>query len=127
MGKTLLVATDFSIGEKMLVALDAAGLSVSVAAWIYATEYEDWRFYLAGRSLELTTERRPYRKVHEALEAAGISYDETPPLVIMSMKDPLIRDLRRKYAKSKYAEGARLGPHPIGDTFVEDGLVLRIK
>jgi hypothetical protein len=43
------------------------------------------------------------------------------------MSDPFIRALRRILAKAKSVEGMRLGGQLIGDRFVEDALVYRIR
>jgi hypothetical protein len=45
----------------------------------------------------------------------------------MKMADPFIRALRKMFAKRENVEGMRLGPQPIGDRFVTDALVYRIR
>jgi hypothetical protein len=122
-----LVATEWELGKKMLVALDSADLSVSVALWLYPQEYEDWRYVLAARTLDAAGPRGGYRLVHDALDKAGIPYSQTPTLMIMKMSDPFIRDLRRGYGKNNSFEGLRLNLLTFGNRFVEDGLVYRIK
>ena len=42
------------------------------------------------------------------------------------MSDPFIRDLRRRFGKSKNVAGMRLGLQTIGNWFVEDAYVYRI-
>jgi hypothetical protein len=111
----------------MVAALDQADLAISVAMWLYPQEYEDWRFVLASRRLDEAGPRDAYGLVHDALTAAGISYRQTPTLMILEMKDPFIRELRRTFGKAKFVEGMRLGLQMIGDRFVEDGIVYRIK
>jgi hypothetical protein len=127
MVKTALVATEWELGKKMLAALDDADLSISVAMWLYPQEYEDWRCVLAARSLDAAGPRDGYGLVHEALDRAGITYSQTPTLMIMRMNDPFIRDLRRVYGKTKSLEGLRLGLQTFGGRFVEDALVYRIR
>ena len=50
-------------------------------------------------------------------------------LMILEMKDPFIRELRRTYAKAKYFEGMRSSGslHSIGGRYVEDAFVYRIR
>ena len=127
MVKTALVATEWELGKKMLAALDDADLSITVAMWLYPQEYEDWRFVLAARTLDAAGAFGGSRLVHNALEAAGIPYALTPPLMILRMNDPFIKALRRIFGKTKSVEGMRLGLQTIGDRYVEDGLVYRIK
>ena len=45
----------------------------------------------------------------------------------MKMSDPFVRALRRVFAKTKSVEGMRLGGQQIGDRFVDDALVYRIR
>jgi hypothetical protein len=46
---------------------------------------------------------------------------------ILGHKNPLIRGLRRAFAKTASVEGMRLGGHSIGDVWIEDAYVYRIK
>ena len=124
---TALLASELEIGTRMLVALDDAGLAIKIAMWLYPQEYEDWRFVLASRLLDEAGPLEAYGLVHDALTAGGISYLQTPTLKILEMKDPFVRALRRNFGKDKSVEGMRLALRTIGDRFVEDGIVYRIK
>ena len=127
MDQTALVEADFTGGLKLVHALDRSDLSISVALWLYSPEYEDWRFVLASRRLDLAEPAEAYGLVHDALAAAGVSLERTPPLLILNMSDPFIRALRRIFAKTKNVEGMRLGGQLIGDQFVSDALVYRVR
>lgn len=127
MDKTALVAADFATGAELVRALDRSNLAITVALWLYSSEHEDWRFVLASRRLDAAQPSEAYGLVHDALGAAGITLEKTPPLRILKMSDPLIRALRRLFGKAKSVEGMRLGGQRIGDRFVEDALVYRIR
>ena len=127
MDKTALVAADFTTGLEIVQALDRSALSIRVALWLYSPEYEDWRWVLASRRLNESKLSEAYGLVHDALASAGISLERTPTLLILKMSDPFIRSLRRTFAKTKSVEGMRLGGRLIGDRFVEDALVYRIR
>ncbi len=118
---------DFKTGLGLVHALDRATLPISVALWLYTDRYEDWRFVLASRRLDAAKPAEAYGLVHDALEAQGISLEQTPTLMILKMSDPFIRELRRTFAKKKSVEGMRLGSQSIGNWFVEDALVYRIR
>ncbi len=47
--------------------------------------------------------------------------------MILPMTDPLIKHLRRTFGKAKSSEGMRLGGQVIGDRFIEDAFVYRIR
>ena len=57
----------------------------------------------------------------------GYLLEETPALLILKMTDPFIRALRRLFSKTKSVEGMRLDGQLIGDRFVEDALVYRVR
>ena len=48
-------------------------------------------------------------------------------ITVVSPKNPVIRDLRRLFGKTAPVEGMRLGGQTIGDRFVEDAYVYRVK
>jgi hypothetical protein len=125
--KTTLVEANLVAGSELVQALDRAALSTSVALWLYSPEYEDWRFVLASRRLDAAQPSEAYGLVHDALAADGISLERTPPLLILKMSDPFVRSLRKIFSKAKSVEGMRLGGQLIGDRFVEDAIIYRIR
>ena len=127
MAQTALVAAYFSTGSEIVQALDRSGLPVSVALWLYSSEHEVWRFALASSRLDAAGPSEAYGLVHDALAGSGISLERTPALMILKMSDPFIRALRRIFAKTRSVEGMRLGGQMIGDRFVADALVYRIR
>ena len=127
MDKTLLVSgVDLGQGAEILRILDGAGLKISVALWVYLPEYEDWRLVLSSRKFDAVRLPTAYGLFHDALEAAGIPLERTPPVMILGMSDPFIRTLRRIFGKAKSVDGMRLGGQTIGDRFVDDAYAYRI-
>jgi len=127
MDKAALVAADFTVGLELLQALDRSALAIAVALWLFTAEHEDWRFVLASPRLDTAKPSEAYGLVHDALTEAGIPLERTPALLILKMSDPFIRALRRTFSKAKSVEGMRLGGQLIGDQFVADALVYRIR
>jgi hypothetical protein len=126
MGKTSLVGYDMETGSKILQILDEAGLQVKVALWAILPEYEEWRLVLFSRKFDVAGIRDAYGLLHEALDAAGFPVELTPSIVILRATDPLVRDLRKDYGKSKVIPGMHVGGRMLGDRFVEDAYVYRI-
>ena len=126
MDKTVLVSIDLEQGAQILGILDRAGFKVKVALWVRFSEYESWRFVLAGRQFDAVSFLDAYGLVHEALRAAGIDSDDEPLLMILALRDPFIKALRRLFRKARRVEGLRLGGDTIGDRDVEEGYVYRI-
>jgi hypothetical protein len=125
MDKAAMVSIDVSLGSELLDILDRARLKVSVALWVFLSEYEDWRLVVAGRQLDSPDPRDAYRLVHDSLNAAGFR-QKPPPVLILRMNDPFIRELRRILGKTRSVDGTRMGGQMIGDRFVLDAYVYRV-
>jgi hypothetical protein len=125
MGQALLVTVDIPFGWEYLRALDAAELDISVALWAYTNYYDEWRYILASKKLDTLGVSESFGAIRRATDVAGIRAGNAPSPVILSLNSPVIRDLRRKFAKSKDLAGTRIGG-TFGDWFIEDGYIYRI-
>ena len=52
MDKAAMVSVDIDKGTKLLEALEREKVKVAVAAWMYLSEYEDWRLVVAARQFD---------------------------------------------------------------------------
>jgi hypothetical protein len=126
MDKAILVEIDLKKSERIVSALETAGIRVAVAMWVHFPEYEDWRFVLASRNLDPLTLREAYSKVHDILSRDGLSVRETPTIFMMKTTDPFIRALRKAFGKTASVIGMRLGGQTWGDRFIEDAYAYKI-
>jgi len=126
MGEALLVNVDLDAGTEVLRILDAAGIKVSVAAWVVFEEYGDWRLLLSSRQLGAAGILGAIGLVDDALRAAGLPVRKTPTLLILPMTDPTVRALRRYFRHNRDVEGERIGGQQFGNRWVEDGYVYRV-
>lgn len=126
MDKAALVSVDLEKGLRILKILDDARLSVNVALWGVLADYEDWRLILSSRKFDVEDLREAYGLLHDALDAAGFTLEETPPVVILRSDDPFVKALRKIFGKAKSVEGMRLGGQTIGNRFLDDAYVYRI-
>lgn len=127
MDKAALVTTDFLAGSRILEILESTGLRLNMAMWLRTSDYEDWRFALSSRDLDRAEPAAAYGLVYEALEKRGFLLESTPSFLIFRTSDPFVRGLRRIFGKAKSVEGMRLGSQTIGDRFIEDAIVYRIR
>lgn len=127
MDKATLVTADLATGSKILEILDDTGLRVNVAMWLRTPDYEDWRFAISSRDLDAAEPSAAYGRVHDTLGKGGFQLENTPPLLLLRTSDPFIRTLRRIFGKAKSVEGMRLGGQTVGDRFIEDAIVYRIR
>jgi hypothetical protein len=126
MDKATLVNIDLQRGADVLDILQRADLKVSVALWMYTSEYAEWRLILSGKAFDSLGLRDAYRLLNDTLHRGGIGVDQTPTIMILPISDPFIKGLRRIFGKAESVEGMRLGGQMIGDRFVEEAYVYRI-
>jgi hypothetical protein len=126
MAETALVEVEFRKSERMVSALEAAGIRVAVAMWVQFPEYVDWRFVLVSKDLDSLDLGDAYLKVNRCFKDAGMSAWQTPPIFIMKTSDPFIRALRKAFRKTKDVAGVRLGGQTWGDRFVDDAYAYKI-
>jgi len=126
MDKATMVNIDISRGSELIDILERAKVKVSVALWMFLSEYEDWRLVVSARHLDTLGTREAYRLLHDKLASAGFAIGKTPAIMILPMSDPFIKELRRIFAKAQSVEGMRLGGQMIGDRFVDDAYVYKI-
>ncbi|MGB7136750.1 MAG: hypothetical protein WBD46_15785 [Acidobacteriaceae bacterium] len=126
MAEKILVEADLGKSEKIVSALEEAGIHVALALWVVFPEYDDWRLVLASRGLDSLNLGDAYLRVNRILKEAGITVWETPTIFIMKTTDPFVRSLRKVFGKAKSVTGMRLGGQSWGGRFVEDGYAYKI-
>lgn len=124
MDKATLVNLDIDTGSRVIEALDSAHLKVNVALWITSPDYEDWRLVLSSTALDQSHPLRAYEMVSEILQ--GKFLYTRPPILILTIKDPFVKELRRMFGKAKSVLGMRLGGQTVGNRFISDAYVYRI-
>ncbi len=125
MDKATLVNLDLAAGSSVITELDKAKVAPKVALWMTTPEHEDGRLIIASPLLDQTHPLRAYEQV--ALILQGKFTHGQPNITLLRMKDPFIQKLRQLFGKTKNVEGMRLGGQTIGDRFVSDAYVYRIR
>lgn len=126
MAEKALVEVDLSKSEKIVSALEEAGVRVAAALWVVFPEYDDWRLVLASRDLDTLSLGDAYLRVNRILKESGLTVWEIPTIFIMKTTDPFVRALRKVFGKAKNAIGMRLGGQVWGGRFVEDAYAYKI-
>jgi hypothetical protein len=132
MGAQALLCFDIENGEKVVEALDKAGIAPNVALWAILPDYEDWRLVIASDLLDQSllgqsSTHGGYSEIVEAIRNAGIPPHRQPTIFLRPMDNPMIRALREDYASMSDNYGMRIGSQMFGDKFIEDGVVYRIR
>jgi hypothetical protein len=126
MDQAAMVSLDVQQGMEVVQALEGAHIKLNVAAWIFLSEFEDWRLLVSSRQFDKPDPRDAYRLLHDSLSRTDFAPRKTPAIVILPTSDPFVRVLRRIFGKTKSVEGMRLGGQMIGDRFVQDAYIYRI-
>jgi hypothetical protein len=126
MDSAALVSVDVQRGLGILNALDQAGLNVKVALWAVLSEYDDWRLVVASPKFDSLGLTDAFGLLNDSLNSAGLDSARKPSILILPLRDPFIKDLRRVFRKTKNVDGMRIGSQLLGDRFVRDGYVYRI-
>jgi hypothetical protein len=127
MVKASLVGPDAKLGLEVLRLLDAAGFPLTVAMWLLNDERDEWELTIATPLYDKLGPKESYRRLLAALKPLDPHVLHGLAVRILGHKNPLIRGLRRAFAKTASVEGMRLGGHSIGDVWIEDAYVYRIK
>ena len=128
MDKATLVSIDIEGGRDLLKLLDEAKFKVVVAGWFHVPEFFDWRLWIASPVYDSEGMREALRRIQAVLRKAPPHLSiELAQITVVSPKDPVIRDLRRRYGKTPFVQVMRAGGHMIGDRFVDEAFLYRVK
>lgn len=131
MDQAVLVEQKQSEGERLVRALDGAGLPPSAAFWYYYPDSDLWNLILAGSefSASQSSPTEPYRKI------AGVTSQLKPPATSVSIADiktveegdPLLAALRTMVRTGADISSIRLTNNFINGVYIADALVYRLQ
>jgi hypothetical protein len=92
-GSAILVGPDLEAGKQLLRALDAAGLDVRAAFWLYLEEAEEWRLYIAMPGVKERDPRESYSKVLDVLNKNKITSVRLSQISVIDPTNSLVTAL----------------------------------
>ena len=100
-----------------------------IPQWPYGPScpIQNWRLVIASERLNQKSQFSGYSEINEALEKAWIPTHKQPAIYLRPMDSPLIQALRRIFSSTKDTYGMRLGGQTLGDKYLEDAFVYRIR
>lgn len=124
MDRTALVNIDLEGGEKLLEALEKAGLIIYAAFWLYYSEPDEWRLVFATPMVD----RKGPLKVYTLIQSVLAEIDPTLDIplryiTVMSPKDKLVKALRKNY---KEISEVRLSQSAVDGIFIEGAYIYRV-
>lgn len=129
MATATLVSQEIEEGQRFLDALDAAGVSVNAALWIYAPEPETWRLMLTSPIYDRQGSLKAYDQILSVFRQVKpeLKIDWTA-LVAVSPKHDLIKGLRQLQQEYNYnLSGRRMTNNRINQVWVEDAYIYQVK
>ena len=105
--------------------LDEAQIQPVVALLMASSDHDDWRFVLSSPSLDQHHPLKAYEQVTAALK--GRFVHTLPLLLVLPTKDPFVREIRRLFGKTKEVLGMRLGGQSIGNRFISNAYLYRVR
>ena len=127
MAKGTLVGLDIELGSRVLAILDAAKFPVTTALWILNEEFDEWRLLLASPAYDKLGSYEAYLRALKALSDVDRNLVTQPPLTLVGNRHNLIRGLRRVFGKSVNGTGIRVVTRSIGDVWIDEAYVYRIR
>ena len=128
MDQATLVGPDLSAGREIVAVLEDAQIKRIIALFALFPEYSDWRLVLSSPSLDQNHTLKAGIKVHEILHG---KFDYSLPLLmILPMKDSLIRALRKSLGNVRAGSFIRrpayihLGGQTFGKRYVTDAFII---
>lgn len=99
MDKTTLVRSDLEIQGLVLEALSQAQIPITLCAWNYVPELDEWQLIIATPLYDSKGPRAAYSIVTKALQAAGI-YQDVPVrrLFVKSPNDSIVSSVQQDIA-----------------------------
>jgi hypothetical protein len=126
MDQTTLVMPDLSAGQEALAVLDQANIEQIAALFMLDEEYGSWRFVLSSPSLDQVHSLKAHEQVHAILRGQFVY--RLPLLLILPVKDPFMRELRKKLGGRINASGripVSLEGLRIAGRYISAGYLLR--
>ncbi len=125
MDQATLVELDVHTGDEVLRTLDAAGLSINVAFWMFTAYYDDWRLVLSAPTFRDPHMLKAYEEVVFALQGHFVRL--LPAMLILPSADPMIAELLELFGNADSVQGMRLGGQKFGGRYISDAYVYRIQ
>jgi hypothetical protein len=128
MVKELLTSEMIDVGENLLKSLDAMGLPITAAMWLFDAETNDWRLKFASPATSIIGRREVYGKVAEARNALGLSSDDFPldTVGLFDSGDKLIGSLQKALKTGPGISRIRYSRNVVNGQFIHDALIYRL-
>ena len=128
MVKELLTPEMINVGENLLKSLDAIGLPITAAMWLFDPETNEWQLKFSSPLSATIGRREVYRKIGEARNSIGLSSDEFPldTVGLLDSSDQIVGLLQQEVRTGPGISRIRFSRNAINGHFIDDALIYRI-
>ncbi len=128
MVKELLTPDMINVGENLLKALDAAGVQITAAMWLFDPERNDWQLMFSAPVSAVIGDREVYRKIGEVRNSIGLTSDDFPlhTVGLLDASDEILGLLRRAVKPGPGISRIRFYGKGFNGRYVDDAVIYRI-
>ena len=120
------LVTDFiDAGRKLTSALDAAGIEVRSAFWLYDAEARDWRLTLAMPLVEERGVASTYDEIVKVLRTTPIPGLFMRQIAVVRPSDELVVALRKAIQTGPTLASVRLTNSAVDNILIDDAYIYR--
>lgn len=118
---------DIGFGKKLWNAVrDDPGFPAEGAFWIFQTDPDDWRLFIATRLVDEEGSRRAYSDLSPFLQRVEADAEQQLRIVLISPNASLFQALRSLF-RGKNINGQRLTHTVLGGTYIDGAYIYEIR
>jgi hypothetical protein len=121
-----LVGPDVEAGKQLIRALDASGLDVRAAFWLYLEEAEQWRLYVASPFVTEQGPREVYSRVLQVLKESKISSIDLSEISVVDPKYKLVSVLSSAYNTGPGISEIKFVGNAVDGVYIRAAVIYRV-
>jgi hypothetical protein len=115
-------------GAMLVQTLDQKGLAPDAAFWLYSSDTQTWRLYLAEAKVAKSGPKGVYRQIQKLIKELPEDYRvlTLSDIGLLRSDAPFIRRLRKAVRTGRELSGVRFTNEVVNGNLIEDAYVYRI-
>lgn len=128
MVKEYLTPEMINVGENLLKALDASGLQITAAMWLFDPESNYWQLKFSAPVSSVIGYREVYRKIGVVRNSIGLTSDDFPldTVGLLDSRDEILGLLQQAVKTGPGISRIRFSRNAIKGRYIDDALIYRI-
>ena len=126
MDNATLVGPDVEAGKQLIRALDASGLDVRAAFWLFLEEAEEWRLYVASPLVTELGPREVYSRILQVLKDSKISSIDLSEISVVDPKYRLVSVLSSAYSTGPGITEIKFVGNAVDGVYIRAAVIYRV-